>query len=148
MRALVQRVSRASVRLPGGETRAIGKGLLIYLGVGKNDTEETARRLSEKIINLRIFSNAANKFDRSLLDEKGAALVISQFTLFASTKGGRRPDFTAAAAPDLARPLYERFTRLLCATGVAAASGEFGAHMEIDSVNDGPVTIWLDSDEL
>ncbi len=148
MRALIQRVSRASVRLPSGETRAIGKGLLIYLGVGKDDTGETAKKLAEKIINLRIFSNADNKFDRSLLDEKGSALVISQFTLFANTKGGRRPDFTAAAHPDLARPLYERFSQMLCASGVSVAAGEFGAHMAIESLNDGPVTIWLDSDGL
>ena len=148
MRALIQRVSRASVRLPGGETRAIGKGLLIYLGVGKGDTEETARKLAEKIVNLRIFSNADNKFDRSLIDEKGSALVISQFTLFANTKGGRRPDFTSAGAPDLARPLCERFGQILAGHGVCVAAGEFGAHMEIDSVNDGPVTIWLDSDGI
>jgi D-tyrosyl-tRNA(Tyr) deacylase len=148
MRALIQRVSRASVCLPGGETRAIGPGLLIYLGVGKSDGEQTAGKLVEKIINLRIFSNAGNKFDRSLLDEKGSALVISQFTLFANTKGGRRPDFTAAAHPDLARPLCERFSQLLSASGVSVATGEFGAHMEIDSRNDGPVTIWLDSDAL
>src|SRR3989339_1463832 len=109
MRALIQRVSRASVRLPGGETRSIGKGLLIYLGIGKTDSEEAAKKLSEKIINLRIFSNSDNKFDKSLLDEKGSALVISQFTLFANTKGGRRPDFTSAAPPDLARPLCDRF---------------------------------------
>jgi D-tyrosyl-tRNA(Tyr) deacylase len=141
-------VSRASVRLPGGETRAIGKGLLIYLGVGKDDEEQSASRLVAKIANLRIFSNADNKFDRSLLDEKGSALVISQFTLFADAKSGRRPDFTAAAHPDLARPLCERFIQLLCDSGVSVATGEFGAHMEIDSLNDGPVTIWLDSDSL
>jgi D-tyrosyl-tRNA(Tyr) deacylase len=148
MRALIQRVSRASVRLPGGETRAIGKGLLIYLGVGKADTEETAKKLAEKIVNLRIFSNADNKFDKSLIDEKGSALLISQFTLFASTKGGRRPDFISAAHPDLARPLCDCFGRMLAGHGVSVASGEFGAHMEIDSVNDGPVTIWLDSDAI
>lgn len=148
MRALIQRVTRASVRLPGGETRAIGKGLLVYLGVGKGDGEQAARRLVEKIINIRIFSNADNKFDKSLLDEKGSALVISQFTLFADTKGGRRPDFTAAAPPDLARPLCDRFSQMLSSAGVTVAAGEFGAHMEIDSLNDGPVTIWLDSDAL
>jgi D-tyrosyl-tRNA(Tyr) deacylase len=148
VRALIQRVSRASVRLPSGETRAIGKGLLIYLGVGKDDSEVAARKLAEKIVHLRIFSNADNKFDKSLLDEKGSALVISQFTLFANTKGGRRPDFTAAAHPDLARPLCERVSQMISASGVAVAAGEFGAHMEIDSLNDGPVTIWLDSKEL
>jgi D-tyrosyl-tRNA(Tyr) deacylase len=148
MRALIQRVSRASVRLPDGETRAIGKGLLIYIGIGKGDGEPAARKLSEKILHLRIFSNAGNKFDKSLLDERGSALVVSQFTLFANTKGGRRPDFTAAAAADLARPLCERFSQMLRERGVDVATGEFGAHMEIDSLNAGPVTIWLDSDEI
>ena len=148
MRALIQRVSRAGVRLPGGESRAIGKGLLIYLGIGKDDGEDAARKLTEKIANLRIFSNADNKFDRSLLDEKGSALIISQFTLFANAKGGRRPDFRAAAAPGLARPLCARFAQMLSGLGVHVASGECGAHMEIESVNDGPVTIWLDSDAI
>jgi len=148
MRALIQRVSRACVRLPGGETRSIERGFLIYLGVGKSDSEESAQRLAEKTVNLRIFSNAAGKFDKSLLDEKGAALVISQFTLFGDAKGGRRPDFTAAAPPEAARPLYERFSRLLSGFGVAVRTGEFGARMDIESVNDGPVTIWLDTDSL
>jgi len=146
MLALVQRVSRAEVRLPGGVARAIGKGLLIYLGVGRTDDEAAARRLAEKVVHLRIFSNAQGKFDKSLLDERGEALLISQFTLFGSAKGGRRPDFTAAARPELARPLYERFAGLLTGLGVAVRCGEFGAHMEIDSVNDGPVTLWLDTD--
>jgi D-tyrosyl-tRNA(Tyr) deacylase len=141
-------VSRASVRLPGGETRAIAKGLLIYLGIAKDDGEQAAAKLVEKIVNLRIFPNADNKFDRSLLDEKGSALVISQFTLFANTKGGRRPDFTAAAHPDIARPLCERFGQRLRAAGINVAAGEFGAHMEIDSLNDGPVTILMDSDAI
>ena len=148
MRALIQRVTRASVRLPDGEVRGIGKGLLIYLGIGQADDEAAAGRLAAKIANLRIFSNNDNKFDRSLLDEKGSALVISQFTLFANAKGGRRPDFTAAARPELARPLCERFSQLLSALGISVCCGKFGAHMEIDSVNDGPVTIWLDTDEI
>ena len=148
MRALLQRVSRASVYLPGGETRTIGKGLLIYLGVGHGDDEAAVAKLAEKIIHMRIFSNPEKKFDRSLLDERGAALVISQFTLFADAKSGRRPDFTAAARPDLARPLYQRFCQTLSGFGVPVAAGEFGAHMDIESVNDGPVTIWLDSHAL
>lgn len=148
MRALVQRVSRASVRLPGGETRAVGRGLLVYLGVGQADDESAARRLAEKVVHLRIFSNAEGKFDRSLLDEKGEALVISQFTLFSGVKGGRRPDFTAAARPELARPLYESFSRILAGLGVAVRCGEFGAHMEVESVNDGPVTLWLDTESF
>ena len=148
MRALVQRVSRACVCLPGGESRSIGKGFLIYLGVGQGDGEEQVRKLADKIVNLRIFSNQENKFDRSLLDENGEALVISQFTLFGSTKGGRRPDFTAAAAPGLAKPLYEKFIQGLSSLGVTTRAGEFGAHMEIASVNDGPVTLWLDTAAL
>ncbi|HAM35031.1 MAG TPA: D-tyrosyl-tRNA(Tyr) deacylase [Elusimicrobia bacterium] len=148
MRALIQRVSRASVRLPGGESRAIGKGLLVYLGVGSSDGEQAARRLAEKIVNLRIFANGEGKFDRSLLDEKGEALVVSQFTLFANVKGGRRPDFTSAAKPELAKPLYESFCRMLAGLDVGVSTGEFGAHMEIDSINDGPVTLWLDTDSF
>ncbi len=148
MRALVQRVSKACVRLPGGESRSIGKGFLIYLGVGLADGEAQAQKLAEKIVNLRIFSNAEGKFDRSLLDEKGEALVISQFTLFADTKGGRRPAFTAAANPEIAKPLYEKFCGLISGLGVSVRAGEFGAHMEIESINDGPVTLWLDTDSL
>jgi D-tyrosyl-tRNA(Tyr) deacylase len=148
MRAMIQRVSQASVRLPDGETRSIGKGFLIYLGVGKGDGEGQARKLAEKIVNLRIFSNTAKKFDRSILDEKGEALIISQFTLFGNTKGGRRPDFTSAAPPELAQPLYESFAHDIIGFGVNVRTGEFGAHMEIASTNDGPVTLWLDTDEL
>ena len=145
MRALVQRVSSASVLLADGTRRAIGPGLLILLGVGKGDTEEAARRLSEKVLNLRIFSNAAGKFDRSLLDEKGQALVISQFTLFGDPWQGRRPDFTSAAAPSEAQPLYLRFAALLEEAGVAVRTGEFGAHMAVELVNDGHVTLRVDT---
>ena len=145
MRALIQRVDSASVLLPDGEERAIGAGLLILLGVGQGDTEETGKRLAEKILNLRIFSNAAGKFDHSLLDLKGSALIISQFTLYADPKGGRRPDFTGAAAPDLARELYAKFAQLVAAAGLTVKTGEFAAHMKVASVNNGPVTIWLDT---
>ncbi len=145
MRALVQRVSRAVVRLPSGEQRSIGKGFLIYVGVGVKDGEDQAKKLAEKIVNLRIFSNDKGKFDRSLLDEKGEALVISQFTLFGDVQGGRRPDFTAAAPGPAANLLYEKFCAILSGLGVAMRCGEFGAHMEIESVNDGPVTLWLDT---
>lgn len=145
MRALIQRVDSASVRLPDGEERAIGEGLLILLGVGQGDTEEQAKRLAEKILNLRIFSNAEGKFDHSLINRKGAALVISQFTLYADPRGGRRPDFTGAAAPDLARELYSKFAQLIAAAGVSVKTGEFAAHMKVASVNNGPVTIWLDT---
>lgn len=138
----------ASVLLPSGERRAIGPGLLIYLGVGKGDTDDAARKLAEKIPVLRIFKNEEGRFDRSLLDVKGSALVISQFTLYGETKGGRRPDFTGAAAPELARPLYERFAALLAEQGLPVTTGEFGAEMKVESVNDGPVTLLLDSNTL
>ncbi len=148
MRALIQRVSRAGVTLPGGESREVGRGLLIYLGVGKGDSEEASRRLVEKIVNLRIFPNEAGKFDRSLLDERGAALVISQFTLYGNLTKGRRPDFTAAAPPEEAHRLYDSFARRLEESGVPVKKGEFGAFMRIDSVNEGPVTLWLDTEEF
>lgn len=146
MRALIQRVTEAEVRLPGGEARRIGRGLLIYLGIGPADTEETAKKLAEKSLNLRIFSNPRGKFDYSVLDQKGEILLISQFTLYGNTSGGRRPDFTAAAAPAHARPLFERFAQFLRQAGLEVKIGEFGAHMSISSVNDGPVTLWLDAD--
>lgn len=146
MRALVQRVSRASVRLPGGETRSVGRGILVYLGVGRADGEEAASRLALKSAQLRIFPNEAGKFDRSVLDAGGEALVVPQFTLYGDPWAGRRPDFTAAAPPEQARALYERFAELLREAGVKVQTGEFGAHMEIESVNDGPVTLWLDTD--
>lgn len=146
MRALVQRVARAAVRLPEGETRTTGRGLLIYLGVGLADSPETARKLADKISKLRIFPNAGGKFDRSILDEKGEALVISQFTLYGDPSGGRRPDFTAAAPPAQAKPLYESFVGLLREQGLSVRTGEFGARMAVESVNEGPVTLWLDTD--
>jgi len=142
VRALLQRVDQASVTPPGS---AIGRGLLILLGVGHEDTEAEGERLAEKIVNLRVFSNDAGKFDLSLLDVKGEALVVSQFTLFGSAKGGRRPDFTAAARPEPARALYEAFCRALGRRGVAVKTGEFGAAMKVALVNDGPVTLWLDT---
>lgn len=146
MRAILQRVKRAGVSLPGGETRTIGRGLLIYLGVGREDSPETAVKLAEKSANLRIFSNPQGKFDLSVLDERGEALVISQFTLYGDPRGGRRPDFAAAARPDQARALYERFAQILREKGLSVQTGEFGAHMDVESVNDGPVTLWLDTE--
>ena len=148
MRALIQRVTNAGVTFVDGTRRGIDKGFLVLLGIGRGDAEPQARRLAEKIAQLRIFSNAEGKFDRSLLDEKGQALVISQFTLYGSAKGGRRPDFTAAAAPGEAKPLYERFCALLRESGVPVETGEFGADMAVDLVNDGPVTLLLDTDAL
>lgn len=148
MKALLQRVSSAGVTVDGGPRRAIGPGLLVLLGIGRGDTAAQARRLATKLAVLRIFANAEGKFDRSVLDEKGQALVISQFTLYGNAQGGRRPDFTAAASPDEAKPLYELFCALLREAGVPVETGEFGAHMAVDLVNDGPVTLMLDTDHL
>ncbi|WP_026369553.1 D-aminoacyl-tRNA deacylase [Kallotenue papyrolyticum] len=147
MRALIQRVSRASVRVDGATVGAIGPGLVILLGVGVGDSEREAALLAEKIAHLRIFADAEGKFNRSLLEVGGAALVVSQFTLFADTRKGRRPSFTQAAPPEQAAPLVERFAALLREQGIAVATGRFGALMEVELVNQGPVTIWLDSDD-
>ena len=146
MRAVVQRVGRAQVRLPSGECRSINRGFLIYVGIGRKDSLGEAAKLARKISQLRIFSDAGGKFAASILDEKGEALVISQFTLYANLKGGRRPDFIDAAPPDLAKPLYESFVRELASLGIPVKTGEFGASMEIESVNLGPVTIWMDTE--
>ena len=141
MRAVCQRVSRAEVR-PGG---AIGAGLCVLLGVAADDAEEEAARLAGKIARLRVFPDEAGRFDRSLLDVGGAALVVSQFTLLADTAKGNRPSFTAAAPPERAERLYERFCEELRALGVPVETGVFGARMEVELVNDGPVTIVLDA---
>jgi D-tyrosyl-tRNA(Tyr) deacylase len=137
VRAVVQRVVRAAVR-PGG---SIGAGLCVLLGVAEGDTAADADALAGKIARLRIFQNDEGKFDRSLLDMGGAALVVSQFTLFADTTKGNRPSFSRAARPEVAEPLYERFAAALRLLGVEVATGVFGAHMEVELVNDGPVTI-------
>ena len=150
MRAVVTRVERAAVLLRDGaapgQRRETGRGLLVLLGVGLADGEEAARKLADKILALRIFSNEAGKFDRSVVDERGEILLVSQFTLFGSLKGGRRPDFTAAARPEAAKPLYERVAALLAAAGLTVKTGEFGASMSVESSNDGPVTILVDTD--
>jgi D-tyrosyl-tRNA(Tyr) deacylase len=144
MRAVVQRVSRASVRVDGAVKAEIGAGLLVLLGVAAGDGEDEAARLAGKVARLRIFADEAGRFDRSLLNTGGSALVVSQFTLLADTAKGNRPSFTAAAEPDVAEALYERFCAELGALGVPVATGVFGARMEIELVNDGPVTIVLD----
>ena len=140
MKAVVQRVLRASVT-PGG---AIGPGLCILLGVAAGDEQPKADRLAEQVAKLRIFQNEEGKFDRSLLETGGSALVVSQFTLLADTAKGNRPSFTLAARPEVAEPLYERFCAALRALGIHVETGVFGARMEVELVNDGPVTIILD----
>jgi len=140
MRAVVQRVSRAS-STPGG---AIGAGLCVLVGVAEGDDEAAAVRLADKVARLRIFENEDGKFDRSLLDTGGEALVVSQFTLLADTGKGNRPSFSGAAPPEVAEPLYERVVQALRDHGIHVATGAFGARMSVELVNDGPVTIVLE----
>ena len=148
MRALLQRITHASVTVNHHITGQINQGLLILLGVGQNDTQAQVQTLADKIVHLRIFGDDEGKMNRSLLDIGGEALVVSQFTLYADTRKGRRPSFTQAAPPALAEPLVEQFQSALAAYGLKVAGGIFGAHMEVELLNDGPVTIWLDSEEL
>jgi D-aminoacyl-tRNA deacylase len=145
MRAVVQRVRRASVEVNGKITGRIDRGLVILLGVARSDTDTDASWLAEKCANLRIFDNEEGKFDRSLLDVGGRALVVSQFTLFGDCRRGRRPDFIGAAEPALAEVLYERFTAFLRERGIDTATGVFRADMQVEIHNDGPVTLILDS---
>jgi D-aminoacyl-tRNA deacylase len=145
MRAVLQRVSEASVTVEEQVVGRCGPGLLILLGVGPGDGEAEARLLAEKSAQLRIFADEAGKFNRSLLDSGGGALVVSQFTLYADTSRGRRPGFASAAPPDVAAPLVERFCAALRALGVPVETGIFGANMQVALVNDGPVTILLDT---
>jgi D-tyrosyl-tRNA(Tyr) deacylase len=144
MRALVQRVTHGKVSVAGITSAEIGKGLVILLGVGQGDTEEQAAFLAEKIVSLRIFEDDAGKMNLSLADVQGAAIVVSQFTLYADTRKGRRPSFIDAALPDTARPLVERFAKNLTALGIPTGQGIFGAEMMVEIHNDGPVTIWLE----
>jgi len=146
MRIVMQRVSRASVSVNGKVVSRIGRGLLLLVGVTHDDTEQTADTLARKAANLRIFEDDAGKMNLSLLDVGGSAIVVSQFTLYASTRRGRRPGFTDAARPELAEPLVAHFADALRRAGVAdVQSGLFGAHMLVEIHNDGPVTIILDS---
>lgn len=144
MRAVLQRVTRGSVTVDGEKVAQIGPGLVILLGVGHGDDEAKAKAMAEKIALLRIFEDEAGKTNLSLLDVKGEALVVSQFTLYADARKGRRPSFTDAALPDVARPLVDIFVNHLRAQGVPVGQGVFGAHMQVELVNDGPVTINLE----
>jgi D-aminoacyl-tRNA deacylase len=147
VRAVIQRVTRASVRVDARVAGEIGAGLLVLLGVGRSDNPESAAYLAEKIANLRIFSDEAGKMNLSLLDNGGSALVVSQFTLYGDTRGGRRPSYIQAAPPEEASRLYEEFVRSMRSLGVPVETGVFQAHMQVELVNDGPVTILLDSEK-
>jgi D-aminoacyl-tRNA deacylase len=148
MRAVVQRVSRARVTVEGGVTREIAAGLMILLGVGHNDTSAVAVGMAGKIANLRIFGDDQGKMNRSLLDVKGNALVVSQFTLYGDARSQRRPSFIAAAPREQAKRLYEEFSEALRKLGITVATGVFQAMMSVELVNEGPVTILLDSDNV
>jgi D-aminoacyl-tRNA deacylase len=147
MRAVVQRVSRARVTVEGCVTGEITTGLMILLGIGRDDTSAVAVGMAGKIANLRIFEDDQGKMNRSLLDVKGSALVVSQFTLYGDARGQRRPSFIAAAPPEQAKKLYEEFSETLRRLGVTVATGVFQAMMSVELVNEGPVTILLDSDK-
>ena len=148
MRAVLQRVTSASVQVEAKATGQIGRGLLVLLGAARGDTAQEARRLAQKTAELRIFPDAEGRFNLSLLDIKGEALVVSQFTLLADTRRGRRPSFAEAAPPEEAEPLVAEFVAALGELGVPVQTGLFGAHMQVELVNDGPVTIVLDSREM
>ncbi len=144
MRVLIQRVAQASVSVAGAEVGRIAQGLLLLVGVGHGDTIAVADWLADRVSGLRIFEDDAGKTNLSVLDVGGSALVISQFTLYADTRKGRRPSFLPAAPPELAEPLVQRFADGLLAAGVAVQHGQFGAQMQVALVNDGPITIWLE----
>jgi D-tyrosyl-tRNA(Tyr) deacylase len=144
VRALIQRVLSAEVRVKDEAIARIGHGLLFFLGIGRGDGEQQAHALIDKIIHLRIFENEAGKFDRSLLDVHGEALVVSQFTLYGDCHKGRRPSFTGAASPEEAAELYKLFIHALRQRGIRVASGSFAQRMQVHLINDGPVTIWLE----
>ena len=144
MRVLLQRVCWARVSVAGHAIAEIGPGLLLFVGITHGDGEEQIQYLSQKIAHLRIFEDEQGKMNRSVLDIGGEALVVSQFTLYADTRKGRRPAFTDAAPPEIAAPLVERFAQALQTLGVPVQTGQFGAHMDVELCNDGPVTIWLE----
>lgn len=148
MRAVIQRVSRARVTVEGDPTGSIDHGLLVYLGIGPQDGDREVSWMASKVADLRIFPDEMGRFDRSVSDISGSVLVVSQFTLYADTRRGRRPSFTDAAPPEVAAPLVERVMDALRERGLSVEGGRFGAHMLVDAVNDGPVTILLDSRDL
>lgn len=148
MRIVLQRVTRANVTVDGRITGEIGPGLVVLVAVGREDSSSTAASMAEKIVNLRIFTDDEGKMNRSLLETGGAILAISQFTLYADARGGRRPSFVLAAPPEQGKALYEEFVAALQALGVRVQTGVFQAHMSVELVNDGPVTILLDSSKL
>lgn len=147
MRAIIQRVSSARVTVEGRVTGDIGAGMVVLLGVGANDTDEVPAALAEKIIHLRIFNDENGKMNRSLVETAGAMLAVSQFTLYGDTRGGRRPSFIGAAPAEKGKALYDAFVRAVEAFGIRVATGIFQAHMSVELVNDGPVTILMDSDK-
>jgi len=146
MRAVIQRVHEAAVDVDGERVGHIGRGLLVLVGISVHDGPPQADWLADKLLGLRVFENAAGQFDASVVDIAGAVLLVSQFTLYADTRKGRRPSFSAAAPAAQAEPLYERVRAAIAARGVAVGTGRFRAHMAVSLVNDGPVTILLDSD--
>ena len=148
MKAVVTRVSGASVRIDGVVNGSIDRGFLILLGIGPNDTPQHGRKLAEKILGLRVFEDENGKLNLSLADIGGSVLVVSQFTLYGDCRKGRRPSFVGAASPEIAIPLYEQFLAHCEELGFPPQHGEFGADMKVESVNDGPVTLILDTDEL
>jgi D-tyrosyl-tRNA(Tyr) deacylase len=148
MRAVLQRVTRARVLMDGSVAGEIGPGLTVLIAVGREDTAATAASMAEKIVNLRIFGDEQGKMNRSLLETGGAILAVSQFTLYGDARGQRRPSFLHAAPPEQGKALYEEFVRALQLLGVRVATGVFQTHMSVEIVNDGPVTILLDSDKL
>lgn len=147
MKALLQRVDRASVSVNGKITGEVGKGLCVFLGVVQEDTEKDISWLADKIVNLRIFEDGSGKMNRSVIDENGEILVVSQFTLCGDCKKGRRPSWTKAAEPTSANLMYEKFVKEIEARGVTAATGVFQAYMKVEICNDGPVTLMIDSRE-
>ena len=148
MRAVVQRVLEAEVKINSQSVGKVGSGLLVYLSVGKTDTEKDAEWIAEKLVNLRIFEDEAGKMNRSILDIQGGILLVSNFTLHGDCRKGRRPSFDAAAEPQLAQQLYEKVIELVKEQGILVETGTFGEYMQVSSINDGPVTFLLDSSKL